>query len=695
MGPVSCATFDFCQYSPIKALLEKFRAVKSANFLEATSKITSLASFFSGFSLAPPIDSGRIQFLGRHLLASLEENKAGPPSTQVIGILCEMANLKNALQVEAVFFGSVAPALGFYHQVSQTPDLKELWETLPEIFDNIKVTQENPGVYRLDIRPFGDFFDKADIALLPESFDTTMFQLVSGYVIEGHELLIPMGELPPRPFLQEFMSSTDPHSKLLAQMLYFLHFEDYLSLQASFPRILCSSLIEILAKKDLHRYLEKKDFIPHFSHLMTTVETYSDRGQPAHLALMDKSLLSRYSPETGSMWLVESAEILRLLLKIELLCKRIFSPGQLSDVLEQIELKGSDPFIKSWAKNLSRKDSFREDFEIPFPISDSKSFCASAEEFLLLPMHNYFLTNYDLAQKKAAKEKALAEKAKAKEFMAHLSLVKKADRLALCEAKEAELKAERHAKATESHLKKLAALESVVSKKGGSGACGGAGSNSSASSNAVSSASLMGVVSSHSGAKAICVAEVKSSSLAEDLKSSLVKSKAFISSVFFHQRVKSWQKSAEAGLAYYHFDDPEAGHVLSEPEMVLRHRLPKQLFLFAFNELYSKAQIWTNEDGQENTTWQSCVSIDGQKFVLEATIDSKQILYHYYAKPLRRWFDYFGFSQKKYPSLSKTSEAKDEELLASIQTEGVIFDTMRNALISFEGRTYKVLLLKP
>ena len=81
--------------------------------------------------------------------------------------------------------------------------------------------------------------------------------------------------------------------------------------------------------------------------------------------------------------------------------------------------------------------------------------------------------------------------------------------------------------------------------------------------------------------------------------------------------------------------------------------------------------------------------------MLEATIDARGILFQYYARPLTNFADYFQLTREspsEFPSLKGKEEPPSP--LPGVSAEGVMSDPEGNAIFEFDGRTYKMLLLR-
>lgn len=155
------------------------------------------------------------------------------------------------------------------------------------------------------------------------------------------------------------------------------------------------------------------------------------------------------------------------------------------------------------------------------------------------------------------------------------------------------------------------------------------------------------------------------------------------------RRVRAWQKSAELGLACYRYDERIPGS-LPRDEMILRHRLPPQLFKLAFRPEYSLESVWTNKSLAECRHFKSLLYIEDKPYILEATVDQDGVLYHFYAKKITSAIDLTssGITELEEPP---APEIEEEPFLEFVCSKEVVYSAEGDALITFEGHTYKLL----
>mgnify|MGYP000190278418 CR=1 FL=1 len=157
-------------------------------------------------------------------------------------------------------------------------------------------------------------------------------------------------------------------------------------------------------------------------------------------------------------------------------------------------------------------------------------------------------------------------------------------------------------------------------------------------------------------------------------------------------RVQAWQISQEEGIAFYRLARP-TGEGLSESEMSLRHRLPLDLVPLIRDSSYSKKGEWCAVRGERHDHFKSLLYIDAKKYILEATFDKENVLYHFYARELRTVSDYSMslYAPFEFPSLGESREVETSAPIT--RGTGIRVDEMGNGHIDFDGRHYQLLKL--
>jgi hypothetical protein len=178
------------------------------------------------------------------------------------------------------------------------------------------------------------------------------------------------------------------------------------------------------------------------------------------------------------------------------------------------------------------------------------------------------------------------------------------------------------------------------------------------------------------------------------LSEAIEKSRDCLRGISLHPRVNAWNKSPAVGLAYYGYGSG-AAHVLPQDEMILRHRFPPEMLSLLFSDLYSKESIIQNRSGELCRHFESVLNVDDRKYMLEATVDACGILFHYYARPLTNFADYFHLTREspsEFPKLPRKEEVPTP--IARIPTNEIHSDEQGNAIFEFGKHRYKMLLLR-
>jgi hypothetical protein len=652
------------EYQAIYKLFNELYSIPKEKCSLALIKIIEVARLFSSFSDDPSGLSGRIKYIGKTLLEELETLDHSDPIKGLTSVLCEACNFKNALQVEAVFYGSISRTFDIYYRISQLPHLHDMWAEMPFIFENIRQDSKIPGAYCINLAPLKDYFSKLDFDTLPNSFDTTMIQIFQQYQIINGELIVPLGSLPSALLLEAYMESSDFHSKLMAQMLYFCLIEEQLVYGEHSSKLVSSKLLSSLKAQPLDLYLGKRALIPLFGNFVEQLKVADQ--EPTQL-LFNVPFLEKDQRIRGPDWLESSADAFAIVCEIEKLSRRFFKSGSLKAFDSMIEEKGVDKKVIMWTKG------FEEFYDlnflpVPYPIKAAHPFASDREAFKLLPFYSFMKAN-----------------------KAFIYLMQE-------EAAEA-------AGARKKHKKSSTPQKQVASPSCLSG--GGAGGPVASADTAEEIDEKSVLLSGFGGKfkpKAPLEKKISLEPRALHLKASIEKASDYLKTITFHPRVKVWQKSAEAGLAYYHFASEGAGAVISSEEMVLRHRLPLDLLILALNPHYGIKKPIKLESGEiVHDHFETCLLINEKKYVLEVSINHKGVLFHYYARRVRCIQDYqqmLSITPDQYASVREVIKSpkafiEEGEEFAPISAGELTFDKDGNVGCIVDKNTYQVPVLKP
>lgn len=651
-----------------------------------------LAETFRSVEGLSPISSSRVSYLADTIVSSLDKIEDRGAVWQLSNLITELHNLKNAMQFEALSFGFLYPSVHSRSTLMNNPDLTDLQRTLPAIIDEMRIHAYSCTLI-INLDPLTALFAGIEMAEMSEEFDVFMLNFArnSFHIIE-HEIYVPMSSFPSVEHLAPFIHHTNPYCRLISQVLYACVLErelveKYLSLSSladyyldqlgtkisKFPDKPFGKSAERLETTEeglvYREYRTHKRLIPLFGRILEERDRCVAGGIPCRTMLHSSRLLSELLSIAGEDWREEAAQMYKLILDVEDRARRFFNAGELSLVDALIKQSSCDHSVLHMAERNSdfiRSSSLGDSY----PISNAVHFCTTKEQFKLIPLYSWV----NEAAKKAKQEKA--------------SFLAKKDDDFMDASVRAPAKAPRSSKKLSGRERRSAAAYAAEKERceEGTGAGGSASSAAAAPSldTKATSTHFSGVAPADRKAPVQTVAR-------SQLQESLLASKAIVASWKLAPRVEAWRRSAAEGLAHYHYNP--ATHALSEAEMILRHRLPPQMLSLVCNELFSK-QIHRERLPAGSTHYESCIFIGGNRYMVEATLDERKKLYHFYARPIRTFEDYISLlreAPEEFPELGAEMAPLD---LRGVE-EGITFDLQGNAQFDFEGRHYKVLLLKP
>jgi hypothetical protein len=678
------------EHPAVSALMDQLYAIAKGKISLAISKVRELALVLSTIDKLEPSLAGRVQFLGRNLLHELAGEKVINDLSATEATLVSCCNMKNALQVEAVYYGAISRTFDIHLNLSMIPQLHELWTEMPFMFKNIIHDQRMIDSFRIKLAPLNEYFSRFDFDALPERFDTTMLQIFQQYDVIGDELIVPIGSLPPVDFLEAYMGSSDFHSKLMAQMLYFCALEERVLFGAHSSKFLSQQLLTSITKQPFDFYLPKKQLIPLFCHFVEASMATKAEGQPVDSILFDESFLRRDRELKGESWLEESACVFDLIHKIELGVRKIFKPGFLGPLDEILQAEGCDQKVIVWT-NVFIHPHIHTD--IVYPIKKEHPFASDKAAFKLLPLPQFMDACHERAKaireleavkalKKASKGKKAPPAKPAKAASAGgASAAASAAAVEVVSSKAIILGSFTEDSEEEDELDySVFCHTKAFASGGGGGASGGA--------------------SIHAASKI----KTPSSPKMAALTASLAAAEHYVKTLRFHRRVLAWQHSKESGLEYYHFGCEGVTHELSAEEMTLRHRLPQDLLLLALNPHFSiKKPITLSAKEVIENHYETCLTIDGKKYILEVSINADGTLFHYYARRVRLINDYQKMLSFYSADSKGTIAAELHDGASSAGSSGlegfnagsISFDAHGNARCAFEGHIYQIPVIKP
>lgn len=603
-------------------LLAPLYHIPRGQIAKALSALSELGSKYQEYTSPYKTLDTRIHFIGSYLTTSVEKNSKYGTHLGMQAVILELCNLKNALQVEAIFFGTIYPSLKYYSTLIGEPKIKTLLETLPEIFQNISFEGEELPHFKINIQPFMDYVKKKDISALSTTFDILMFKMLSLYTIEDGSLIIPRGALPPKGLLEYLMEhAADEESQLFSQILYACYLDEELFKHTLTLRPLSVKIISMIAGGHYYHYSQKGDLVPFLDKLLKAIQKLVNEGKNPEHVLVEQALFEDLAPDELGLWLESAATSYELVRKIELGARKLFAMGELAAVTEVALLKACDPQILDWAEAINANPVHLSHAKKKYPLSKQMPFAGTKEEFSLLPHYKYLSACFEFPHPPKVPSK--------------IKIKKKPQAAVLSGGS--------------------CAVESCVDTPPPS--------------------------------------PVRSlSPEAKTIDDAFRATQEFLEGITVSQRVSLWEHLPEEALKLYRFDESKAA--LSKEEMILRHQFPKDIALAIFNELYSLPKNFLKDDSRVHRSFHSCLMIDEKKYILEATLDEDNTLYHLYARPLRSTSDYFEWMRipSEFPMLGHKGCSKDtfEGLNVSF------FEVLDGGHLGFSawGHSYKILNLK-
>jgi hypothetical protein len=649
----------------IQRLLDELSSCKKGMIANALIVIEKIGAEFKSIEGLPPLSQGRVSYIGQFIQNCLSETKGRSASLQLKNILIGLTTVKQPLQLETIYLGFLYSIILTRCELSRTPALAELGETLPEILHGINCTvNKGSPCFVIAAGPIARYFDRlaatSDTSSLSDDFSRFMLLFFNQFSVQATSILIPVSELPKKEQLEPFLESPNTDCKLISQILYACCLEheciSRFHTVSGLADVMMERLDEIEQEEPrryhFHEYLARKPLTPLFCSILEERDLYKMDGSSCKKMLGSIDFMRRMKAQLGNDWLEESAEANELIRTIELSLRVFFDSTELAILSDKSLSRVIDPRV---TRHLQVMKSFLDGkakfLKYPDPASILRG---SKESFKLLAYYNFW--------EKEQKELEEIERAS-------VAFLPKKKPIKTPAAKKMQQKAKAENNALPAKGEESATLKD--------GAC------------PAEEPEEIPSTSPSTGS-----AHHKDPSTMPHLAAeALQKSKTFLDRILIDPRVAAWNESAAAGLAHYGYG-LGAGDLLSESEMVLRHRLPPQILNLLFSDRYSKISISERSPGRFFQEWEGVLEIDCKKYILEATIDPKNILFHFYAKPLRSFADYYHLT-KESPSEFPTLSGKKESPIpfTEISTEGITFDLQENAYFVFEGRSYRLILL--
>jgi hypothetical protein len=646
---------------PLEDKLLELRSCRSLEYAKALKKVEALIETMQrplGFST---ILTGRIQFIASALQVGILSSKELGIESELASVLTTMANMKNALQIEAVFFGTLQPNLTRYYHLYSNPLLKKFLSEFPKIFNCIDFSCVTDGFFKIAVDPLADYFDSLEILETDRLYDRLMLGFFhSGSMSEdGKFITIPTALIPSQKIIKMCLDSSDKRTQAMGQIFTIFQIEHEAIFESSSPFPICADLFGILGKGSFDAYLEKKPLTPFFCELMTAQKELLAKGFSNKEIFITPNFIHRLHKLPIENWQQESADTFTFIRKIELYVKKIFPVGFLDGLNAMIKTKGCDQKIVLWGDHI-RTLSYKGK-TVEFPIYTGHPFCESVEEFNLLPVfqtiHNSRLKTVE--EPKAAKEKPKRGKTKPQPV------------------------AEASACSSEKKPKEPPVPDFLVES-------------------CEPEDDLETIVSAEFLSKIKTSPKIESSSptfilsrFEKLILDSIEETKGFLADVKFEKRVSDWWISDEEGFSHRSIDAESVDYEKTKAHYAITHDFPPEILIFACNRLYSFGSVFNDPGSLEFNHFTSCIMINDKKYKLSVAFNRFKSCYHLYAEKIDKWKNYLNLKDAagEFPSLGALERAPILDIKKIIDDANFNIDSSGNAIFEYKGRTIKVIRL--
>jgi hypothetical protein len=664
-GSLHLLSANPCPLMTFPAIREKLGALrecKQGQYKLALTKLRELGSTLSDGAGLPPIALGRAQFIWESIQNTIKDSSGCDEANILASVILEITNLKNALQVEAVFFGGVYGTIEKHFYLHFDPSLSELIASIPEIFECIQ-TQDlaHTGLYKINLEHLEAYFDEAGVASACQLFDNLMLKSIASYQLseDKKSITIPVGGLPSKSELQPYLRSSDLLSRRLAEILFIFITEEEIVCSSQTNYALANAIMGFIEQPCITQYTRKRALLPYLSSLIEANLELKGRYRNSISMLTSSEFIRKIYSTSPFLWLDDSADTFELIRNIECYIRKTIPIRSLTKVDEVIFSEGADENILSFGDHLRTFKRGKNRFI--FPLSKQHPFCTSKEEFYSLAFSHCPIQHSTSDEPElSAVAVTSAAKKKPKEAKPH---VKKPTK----EPKSAIVQEATHEPVlySGSGCKAYDAEEVDLSK--------------------IASRQLLAQIGVHCSGKR--------SSKASPIDESIIATREFLSDVGYEKRVSDFWKSEELGLS--HRDDlvsSDLGYAEKVEQFVKTHDFPKGLLLFACNPLYSTSSVWGNPGRLKHNNFASVVYIDGIKHKLTVTLNRIGKIYHLYAAPITKWRNYFEQRAVELEA-DDLAPAQAPEPLNASDSRSYSLDASANATFVYKGRTITIIKL--
>ncbi len=641
---------------------------------ESIAKIYSLITALSNYSELPtgpnsePLSSfsERVRYIGNELKRFPLSNPGDfiQPLTRKTILL---ANLKNALHVEAVLFSSIFKIFNF--RATFLEKITALHQSNPELFADVisLIPEFHQKIHYISFAQtllfnISDLIDRWDAIGYTQcsfEFHLVMLQLISKFQLKEKMIAIPVDSFPGESTVNILLCSSDANVRILGQLFHMSKIFMLQHVGSNFEeRVLnnCLSTLDtpkITAENGFipyyafSEYLCKKELTPFLAILLQKRDICILEGKRLKSVLdsVDECLtLTRIIPKD---WPTQITRTYDLVLRLDTLFKN-FLPRLVLAQIDQITRQNNalDERIPQYVSNITKLHTTFCPSWVP-PLNKDSIFCLSTDDFFrLLKSSDVSQQNLlEIAQSYAVADLVSTPKAPSPSKKSIGAKAAKKSSSTSTPKPKTPIEAKEPATASEP-LKSLSAKTSAA------------------------------ILKEPTKKIPAPLPSACSNFPIEEITQSVLEMQYKLREISIHERISIWHKSTEEALSSRQL---KRGQGLSDHEMILRHKFPRQILTYIFSPFFSVEHPADPETGR--SLYESLMLIDGKQHILEAVLSSDLVLIHLYARPISCFSDYFRVAKNcvsEYPPLAPALEAAQARPL-SPKSQSMQLDLTINA----------------
>jgi hypothetical protein len=575
------------------------------NFLHQISRLGEAVLYSSDLS-----EKSRsiLNVFFRSNLAQILSNETLPNLNKIEKIFCESVYFQHFLSESAVILGTITPFLSFvlsrfhshcYRDATEVFKVPDFFLKLESDTSDITMKMIREAKDTKEVGGFGRFVDflTRDIEMISEDIEAILFKLVEGYRFrngiykiidkESKKTAIAFIDHPLKQVraLAQFLLRIHDTDKFIAENDHLIEFYLWEFDQIKKAYKLPEGTTEITE-------MDWKWIVPDYYKFIDLYQKCQIRGSDLDFDIFQIEFVSSVITELGKNWVLDYINIYEVITKVKDLAKYILKKNsdiKLRGMLASFERDVVSNTIEEIVGiKFANRISVKSTSKTLYPIGGKNVFCASGEEFRILCEFHKLIESHKkhLTSKLCMLEegvKTVSKKSRARKGA----------------------KAETKAKLSASATCEVSAFSEFEKPS----------------------------ISISTDDKKEEEADLEVLRVVED--SSIVRASLpqYEKTFFIHERVLLWTSSTEEALALYDYDESVAGSLPRE-EMILRHSFPVEMIKYMLHKDFSRRGIWENEKTMHRH-WDALIEINTKKYILEVTMNDRDEIYHYYARPRR------------------------------------------------------------